>query len=85
MAGTKVIGVITGGDGIDGGGGGNVVSGATTIGGGGGEVVGVAAIVDGGEAAGDAIGGEDVAAEIEPSLVGKNAMMAVSQTPAAPC
>jgi hypothetical protein len=63
MAGTKVIGVITGGDGVDGGGGGNVVSGATAIGGGGGEVVGVAAIVGGGEAVGDAVGGEDVAAD----------------------
>ena len=51
-----------GGDGADGGGGGDVVSGATAIGGGGGEVVGVAVIVGGGEAVGDAAGGEDVAA-----------------------
>jgi len=65
MAGTKVTrGIIIGGDGADGGGGGDVVSGATAIGGGGGEVVGVATIVGGGEAVGigDAASGEDVMA-----------------------
>jgi hypothetical protein len=57
-------GVITGRDAADGGGGGDVVSGATAIGGGGGEVVGVAAIAGGGEAVGigDASSGVDVMA-----------------------
>jgi len=81
MAGANVTGgVITGRDAADGGGGGDVVSGATAIGGGGGEVVGVATIVGGGEAVGigDAASGEDVmAAGIADWVVagGKKAVM----------